>query len=599
MVQEPHSHTTQTRETFWRTLQTFAVTRIVIAIVLLLYLVFNLRKESVVGNYLVYWESCFGYLIAATGFAFLAVRYRRHFLMQLWVQIAADLAIISILYTSVSGTHSSLAVLYLFPLAGGAILSPLLHALFFAAAATIFLLTESAYQILELTADASMSHAGLYGAAFFATAIVVNRLAARLITEEALARQRGIDLRLQEAINRLIIADMGDGILVIGPDEEILTANPAAERMLGLDVPYVEPYCRLTDVRSLTPIADAFSLWRARLHGAAPGQADTPMYVVVKPGDEFSQHAPLTMRGSRREHGPHLLATHLQLRFASVETEGLSEDRTVIFLQDVSEIENKAQQLKLASMGRLTASIAHEVRNPLSAIAHASSLLGEEPANPMQARLLHIVADNVARLNRMIEDILKLSRKAQPYHEPLALGPFMADLIGEFREMHAVPAGVVELGRMDQYQVWFDPLHLREVVTNLLSNALRYASGKPGCIRVDALPGIADRLELHVRDDGPPISQEVRAHLFEPFYTTSSKGTGLGLYLARELCLNNGAIIDYEFRAEVADQNYGEASGRFVITFAATEAGGARMPEAQAPDAGRSAAGEAGFPIEH
>jgi two-component system sensor histidine kinase PilS (NtrC family) len=569
MAHLPQQHTAETRETFWRTLLTFAVTRIVIAVVLLLYLTFNFRKDG--DRFLLYWEAGIAYLCLAAIFASVAVRYRRHFLMQLWAQIASDLTIMSFIYLSVGGTHGGLAILYLFPVAGGAILGPFLHALFFAASAALFLLGESAYEILELSNDASMSQAGMYGAAFFAAAIVVNRLAARLIAEEALARQRGIDLRLQEAINRLVIADMGDGILVLGPNEEILTANPAAERMLGLDVSYSEPYCRLTDVRALVPVAEAFSEWRLRRSGEASGLAAMPMYVIVKPVDEFQPHGPVTARGGRRDAALHVASAHLQLRFASVDTEGLGTERTVIFLQDVTEIENKAQQLKLASMGRLTASIAHEVRNPLSAIAHASSLLSEEETTPLQARLLRIVGENVSRLNRMIEDILKLSRKAQPHHEPLALGPFMAELIEEFDDMHRVPEGVIELGRMDRYRVWFDPLHLREVITNLLSNALRYASGNPGSIRVYVSPEPSGSLELHVQDDGAPISQEVRAHLFEPFYTTSNKGTGLGLYLARELCLNNGAVIDYEYRADISGQRYGEASGRFVITFAASD----------------------------
>jgi len=565
-------HFAETRETFWRTLLTFAGTRIVIAVVLLLYLSFNLRKDA--EHYIHYWEACVAYVVLAGGFAVLSIRYRRHFLMQLWTQVATDLTIMSTVYLSVGGTHGGLAILYLFPVAGGAILGPMLHALFFAAAASIFLLAESAYQVMEQSAEASMSQAGMYGVAFFAAAIVVNRLAARLIAEETLAHQRGIDLRLQESINRLVIADMGDGIIVIGPEEEILTANPAAERMLGMEMVCEEPFSRLADFPSLTPIADVFSQWRARMASGAARQADTPMYVVIKPGDESPPHGPATVRGGRRDPVAHAPAAHRQLRFASVDTEDVGVERTIIFLQDVTEIENKAQQLKLASMGRLTASIAHEVRNPLAAIAHASSLLAEETGTPIQGRLLNIVADNVARLNRMIEDILKLSRKAQPQYEPLPLGLFMSELIEEFEEMHQVRERMIELGRMDRHLVRFDPLHLREVITNLLSNALRYASGKPGSIMVYAVPDPSGRLELHVQDDGPPIPQEVRAHLFEPFYTTSNKGTGLGLYLARELCLNNGAVIDYEYRAEVAEQGYGDVNGRFVITFASRDAAG-------------------------
>lgn len=269
------------------------------------------------------------------------------------------------------------------------------------------------------------------------------------------------------------------------------------------------------------------------------------------------------MRSGRRE-----WAAHLRLRFAAVKAAGLAERRTVIFMQDVTEIENQAQQLKLASMGRLTASIAHEVRNPLSAISYAAALLSEERPSTTQARLLSIVSDNVTRLNRMIEDILKLSRKAQSHDVPLALGPFFAEILGEFQETHGVLTGAIQLSDMQGYRVWFDPLHLREVIANLLSNALRYASGHDGSIRIQAALVAGDRLELHVQDDGPPITPEVRAHLFEPFYTTSSKGTGLGLYVARELCLNNGAMLDYEYRFDHDDDRLEAPSGRFVITCA-------------------------------
>jgi two-component system sensor histidine kinase PilS (NtrC family) len=172
----------------------------------------------------------------------------------------------------------------------------------------------------------------------------------------------------------------------------------------------------------------------------------------------------------------------------------------------------------------------------------------------------------------MIEDILRLSRKAQSAKEPLELAPFFAEVLDEFRETHALSPGMIEVGDMESYRLRFDPLHLREVVVNLLSNALRYASGRDASIRINLVLDTGGRLELHVQDDGPPIKPEVRAHLFEPFYTTSSKGTGLGLYLARELCLNNGAMLDYEYRLDAYNPRSVEPTGRFVITFAVAAA---------------------------
>jgi two-component system sensor histidine kinase PilS (NtrC family) len=172
----------------------------------------------------------------------------------------------------------------------------------------------------------------------------------------------------------------------------------------------------------------------------------------------------------------------------------------------------------------------------------------------------------------MVEDILQLSRKVQPNAQPVQLDVFLAELKTEFEETHALGADVVWIGAVgtgSASEVRFDALHLREVVVNLLSNSTRYASKMPGSIRLFALPNGAGHMELHVQDDGPAITMEVRSHLFEPFYTTSRKGTGLGLYLARELCLNNGAMLDYEYRFDGNADGVRRASGRFVITFAA------------------------------
>jgi two-component system sensor histidine kinase PilS (NtrC family) len=554
------------RDTFWRSLQTFGITRVVITALLLLYLSYSTGKDARTLDAIITWEAGAVYLALAVLFALLSLYARQRFMLQLLAQLSVDIAVISKLYIAAGGASSGLAILYLFPLAGCAILAPMILALFVVSLVTLVLLGESGYQVLfsASAASTSTSQAGLYGAAFFAAAFTINRLAARLIKEEDLAARRGRDLHLQEAINRLVVADMGDGVLVVGPDTEVFACNPAVERMLGMPLS-ADLRVRLVDLPALAPIADAFRTWQlaARADTTDTGEADSgaTSFVRIKAG--FGSGP-----GDRRTGRASELAAHLQLRFAKVDAAGLAGDRAVIFMRDVSEIENQAQQLKLASMGRLTASIAHEVRNPLSAISHAASLLREEVSEPTQARLLGIVGENVVRLDRMIEDILKLSRKAQVHEEPLKLGPALQEIVGEFRAGNGLNPGLIEVGNMQAYQVRFDPLHLREVLVNLLSNGLRYASGADGSIRIHARAPAPGLLELHVQDDGVAITPQVRAHLFEPFYTTSSKGTGLGLYVARELCLNNGAVLDYEYRSEPIHGRPGDPSGRFVITFA-------------------------------
>ncbi len=540
-----HSLSAASRDTFWRSLSALGATRIVIALVLLAYFsAGNLLSHALTV------QVCISYLLAAVGLQVLATRWRRHFMLQLMSQVACDLTCISLLYMVSGGLRSGLAILYLFPLAGCAILAPLLLALFSASLATLFMLAHSTYYAIA-QGESLVLQAGLYGIAWFSAVLLVNRMAARLIGQEELAAQRGIEVGVQQAVNRLVIAHSADGILVVGADGTIYMSNPAAQQMLGGAV-------QVLDGGALQPITTAYEAWRAE-----PGQSSA--FITIKPFGDPALEGLTAAWSARRD-----VTLHLKLRFAAADTAGLGVERNVIFLEDVTSIEEKAQQLKLASMGRLTASIAHEVRNPLSAIGHANSLLEEDLQAPVHKRLLKIIGDNVARVNRMVEDILQLSRKAHSHHEPMELASFLQELKAEFDETHKLDSKILCLGGMQPVAVRFDPLHLREVLINLLNNAVRYASGTPASIRVFIVSVAGRPLELHVQDDGPGISPQVRAHLFEPFYTTSSKGTGLGLYLARELCLNNDATLDYEHRfdSRVAEDGGRKSSGRFVITFA-------------------------------
>jgi len=565
---------TQSRTTFWRSLQALNVTRIVIGIVLLLYMAFDVRDGRAATDP-AYARTCFFYLGAAVLFGLVTSVWKRRFPLQLAIQIAVDLVAISLLYQAAGGVRSGLGILYLFPLAGAAILAPLVLALFSASVASIIVLLQASWQLLTRDGEPPLMQAGMYGIAFFAVVLLVNRLAARLIGQEELAAQRGVDLEVQQSINEIVIADVNDGVLVLGADGVIHTANPAARRMLGVDDP---GGLRLDAVHGLEPVAGAFARWV----GAALAPTLAPALAAVEPvqGEAGPDEAWVILKpfqepgadvhGSARRDQP----AHLKLRFARVEAAGGKPGRSVVFMQDVSAIENQAQQLKLASMGRLTTSIAHEVRNPLSAIGHATALLAEDLHGKAEVRLLKIIGDNVARVNRMVEDILQLSRKAQPYAEPLVLAAFLAELKAEFCETQGLPDEMLWLGGAGAIEVRFDALHLREVLVNLLGNAIRYASRAPASIRIWPELDAFGTLELHVQDDGPGITPDVRAHLFEPFYTTSSKGTGLGLYLARELCLNNGAKLDYEYRFDPAAPGPHKASGRFVITFAQPAAAG-------------------------
>ena len=565
---------------FWRSLQTLNISRIVVAICLMLLLSLRSTREIWLLPQIPARDICIVYALIGIGFAVFNITHRRHFLLQLVGQITADIVIIALLYLGAGGSKGGFSILFLFPLAGVAILSPLLWAFFFCAIVSLFLLLEGVYQSLVFGDANLISQAGLFGASFFAVVYVVSRLASNLIRQEQLAMQRGNELAMQQAINRLVIADMGDGILVLDQSGRLFEINPAAERMLGGHVSKEMSGIKLSDVVALRPMMEALQEIQGRSaarNPLKPVEDEISFVSILSVADDAkavrASDLPAAMRGERQH-----LVNHLKLRAIFIQGSNMlqihapASNYTIVFLQDVSDIENQAQQLKLASMGRLTASIAHEVRNPLSSISYAAALLNEDIAalsetQPQAKRLLKIVDDNVSRLNQLIEDILKLSRKAKNDVEPYYLMPAVEQCVQDFIETRDIGPDLIRVSKEVDFQVNFDPGHLFEVISNLLSNAVRYASGQAGSIHLYGMLNLNGRQELHIQDDGPAIGYDVRAHLFEPFYTTSRMGTGLGLYMARELCLNNRSLLDYEYRVDDTAHDGGEPSGRFVVNF--------------------------------
>ncbi len=215
-------------------------------------------------------------------------------------------------------------------------------------------------------------------------------------------------------------------------------------------------------------------------------------------------------------------------------------------MSDLKETQNQLiLSEKMASLGRLTAGIAHEVRNPLAAISHAAELLREERREDMQERLTRIIGDNSRRLDRMVHEILELGRRDRAQAEPIQLKPYLEGFVDEFCLREEVERELFRLDVESDPVLSFDRAHLDQVLWNLLANALRYCSRSPGAIRLAAgRREAAARPELHIVDDGPGIDEDVRAQVFEPFFTTHTQGTGLGLYIAREMCEANHATLE-------------------------------------------------------
>ena len=233
----------------------------------------------------------------------------------------------------------------------------------------------------------------------------------------------------------------------------------------------------------------------------------------------------------------------IRVRFLPVKREGLWG--ALVFLEDMQRIQAQAQQIKLAALGRLTANIAHEVRNPLSAISYATELLHEENREPSHDRLVRIILDNTARLNRIVQDVMQLNRRDRAQAEHLHLADVLSRFTDEVCQAQHVTCNVFRMDVASDCDVEFDRGHFNQVLWNLCGNALRYCRQQPGSVQLRAASLGADGVVLEIADDGPGIAAEAEQQLFEPFFTTEASGTGLGLYIARELCAANGAVLEY------------------------------------------------------
>jgi two-component system sensor histidine kinase PilS (NtrC family) len=228
----------------------------------------------------------------------------------------------------------------------------------------------------------------------------------------------------------------------------------------------------------------------------------------------------------------------------------------VLLLEDVRTAQARLRQEKLAAMGRVSAGIAHEIRNPLSAIAQANALLMEDVLPEPQQRLLRIVDDNVARLKRLVDDVMEAAPGAEAQPQVIDATAAVGAAAADWAHTNGVGLGPGSRLRLDlptaPLRVVFDPEHLRRVLVNLLDNAKRHGSDAPDAMGVRLAARDEGSAVLVIDSDGAPITQEVERHLFEPFFSTRSRGTGLGLYICRELCERYGASIEYRLRPDGA-----------------------------------------------
>ncbi len=426
--------------------------------------------------------------------------------------LAGDVFFLSLVMYA-GGTFGSPLPILLFPqLAAAGWILRTQTAFFQAAFAAICLLGLDGYRVLQGTVGApQVFQTGLIGFGYFATVGIAVALGRYTKQSEDLAAQRGIDVANLEQVNRLIIQDMQDGVLVVDLNGVVRGHNAQVTRLLG-GFGRMRGGMRLAEFS--TTLHDYWRRWQEDFTEVLP---------------------PFKVEATQRL---------LRVRLVRIGT-GLNGG-TLIYLEDLGRAQTEAQQMKLAAMGRLTASIAHEVRNPLSAINQAAQLLEEDGAvAPEGARLLGMIRNNAKRIDRIVGEVLQLNRRDRQQPEMVPLSDFMRTLLDEIVQAENIPAGGIVTQIPDDLLIIFDRGHLNQIVWNLVRNAWQHCQKKDGSIRLLARAGyMGDAVICELMDDGPGIPAELRPQIFEPFFTTRPGGTGLGLYIARELADANGAALE-------------------------------------------------------
>lgn len=501
-------------DSYWRSLQFFSGYRVAVALLMFVAIgVFG--GGSFLGAYdrTGFLYLCASYMLVSLLY-FLPARARRPELdWQLGIQVTFDIIFIVLLMHASGGITSGLGLLLLAVLAGAGLISRGRLTLFHAALASIAVLLEHTYQVLQSDAGAAyFVQAGFLSIGYFATAWVAHVLARYTVESERIAAQRGVDLANMAEVNQLVIQDMDAGVVVVDADGRIRSRNGKAEALLGtFQSDRVE-----TMLRERAPaLAGRIVRWRE----SSPVEPE-PATTLINGKPVSVRYVPVGPRGSVG---------------------------AVLFLEDLTRVQEQARQMKLAALGRLTANIAHEIRNPLSAISHATELLQEGGGlGDTGGRLLKIIHDNTQRLDRMVQDVLRLNRRDSAHKEQFDLGEFLRVFCEQFCGMEHIAPHVLKLDLATTATVRFDRSHLNQVMWNLCRNALRHCRGVAGSITIRIDRGFRpDRVRLSVIDDGPGVPPQFRPHLFEPFFTAVASGTGLGLYIAREVCEANEANLDY------------------------------------------------------
>jgi two-component system sensor histidine kinase PilS (NtrC family) len=465
--------------------------------------------------------SLFAYLLFSLA-CFVSLKRRWPGLItQSLAHVLIDIIAITILTYASGGMSSGLAALLVLPVAAASLIVTPRLGLLLASTATLALLFQQLLNAFKGSGDAGeITAAGLVGALIFALSLGASLAARRLKESQEVIKQREVDLANLAELNEFIVQHLRESILVVDAQDRVRLINESAALLLKDG-----PVTTNTLVGEISPrLLYLLDTWR-RQQEAMQGSS---LSLVSADGGTLIQ--------------PHFVALASQ-----------NPGPTLIFLEDTSIITERIQQSKLAALGRLSASIAHEIRNPVGAMSHAAQLLSESPGlGPQDQRLTRIMTDNAQRVSTIINNILQLSRREATHPERLSLNAWLEEFTVQFQQsfqLHAEQLSLIRPGYA--VDVRADASHLHQILWNLCENALKYGRGNATELIELRYGRISNtnRPFLEVADRGPGIPAEEAERIFEPFFTAGEGGTGLGLFIARELTHCNRAVIIYEPRS--------------------------------------------------
>jgi two-component system sensor histidine kinase PilS (NtrC family) len=490
-----------------------------------------------IQNARLFFNLALAYLVFSTLLLILSQLKPAILLRILPLQIIIDIIFIVLLMHSAGGTQSGLGLLLIITIVTAGLVSNGRLALFYASIASISLLLEQSYQMIRLDVSPSTyTQPVMLSLSCFATAWLAHSLAKRMHHSEALASSRGIDLENLAQVNALITQEMHDGVIVVDEHFNIRHHNLQAESLLALAKNNADFIMRnhAPDDNALSHHSPEIALMLNRW--LKDEDANNNAIISINHREIRLRFMPINQ------------LSHLHKANADINVHADHFLGAVIFIQDWSQLQSAAQQAKLAALGRLTANIAHEIRNPLSAISHANQLLQEEDnISAPTTRILQIVADNIQRIDQIINDVLELNRRDRTQQERIALNPFLVDFYAQFCAVEKIPAANFQLEcHLQEPFVYFDKRHLTQILWNLCKNGWQHSQKHTASLCLRCSERGSNGINIEVTDDGSGVNEPNKSKLFEPFFTTQATGSGLGLYISRELAEANGASLQYQ-----------------------------------------------------